>query len=174
MTTLTTGPRARRNRAHRNGGFTLIELVLVMVIICTVLAMASPSMRGFFASRRTADASAQIVALTRYARDHAVADGSVYRMNLDAGQGTYWLTAQKGGIFERIASEFGREFNLPDGTTAEWLEPSGAEWIAFYPDGRGEAAHIRLTGRQGETADIVCAAPAERFHVVYLSEGEAP
>ena len=173
MTILTTGPNARQGRLHQRAGFTLLELVLVMVIICTVLAMASPSLRGFFASRRTADAAAQIVALTQFARGHAATDGNTYRMNLDVEEGKYWLTVQKTGAFETIASEFGREFLLPDGTTAKWLTPSDAEWIAFYPDGRGEAAHIRLTGRQGETTDIVCASPAERFRVINLSEGEA-
>jgi len=173
MTISTTGPNARRSPSRPGAGFTLLELVLVMLIICTVLGMASLSLRGFFASRRTADAAAQIITLTQFARGRATADGSVYRVNLDVEEGKYWLTVQKSGAFENIASEFGRVFLLPDGTTAEWVTPLDADWTTFYPDGRGEAAHIRLTGRQGETADIVCASPAERFHVISLSEGEA-
>ena len=173
MTISTTGPHARQGLLRPRGGFTLLELVLVMVIICTVLAMASLSLRGFFASRRTADAAAQIVALSQFARGRAATDGSIYRVNLDVEEGKYWLTAQKTGAFENITSEFGRVFLLPDGTAAEWVTPLDADWIAFYPDGRGEVAHIRLTGRQGETADIVCASPAERFRVISLSEGEA-
>ena len=172
MTISTTGPNARQRLIRPRAGFTLLELVLVMVIICTVLAMASLSLRGFFASRRTTDAAAQIVALTQFARTRATANGNTWRVNLDVEEGKYWLTVQKTGAFETIASEFGRVFLLPDGTTAEWVTPLDADWIAFYPDGRAEAAHIRLTGRQGETADIVCASPAERFRVVSSSEEE--
>ena len=180
MTTLITGQSGERFRrsgpAIRSAtGFTLLELVLVMVIICTVLAMASLSLRGFFSSRRTADAAAQIVALTQFARTSAVTDGKVYRVNLDVTEGKYWLTAQAAGAFETIPSEFGRVFLLPEGTTAQWVEPLDAElldWIPFYPDSRTEAAHIRLTGRQGETADIVCASPAELFRVVAYGAGE--
>ena len=64
-------------------GLTLLELVLVMVIICTILAMAAPSLRGFFTSRETSDAAAQIVALTHLARSQAITEGRVYRLNLD-------------------------------------------------------------------------------------------
>ena len=169
MTTSTTGLNAKR------AGFTLLELVLVMVIICTVLAMASASLRGFFGSRRTADAAAQIVALTQFARGRAAAEGRVWRMNLDTQGGKYWLTAQKAGTFETIPSEFGRVFLLPEGTSAEWVAPAGAQlrgWIPFHADGRTEAAHLRLTGRQGQTADIVCDAPAERVRVVLDAAGD--
>jgi len=168
MTTSTTGPNGKRT------AFTLLELVLVMVIICTVLAMASVSLRGFFGSRRTADAAAQIVALTQFARGRSTAEGRVWRINLDTQEGKYWLTAQEAGTYEKIPSEFGRVFLLPEGTSAKWMAPADAElrgWISFHADGRTEAAHIRLTGRQGQTANIVCAAPAERFRVVLDAAG---
>ena len=188
MTISITGRSADRRRRPRGvvrrpfqgkceGGFTLLELVLVMVIICTVLAMASVSLRGFFASRRTADAAAQIVALTQFARAQAAAEGRVYRFNVDTDSGKYWLTMQEQGTFETIPSEFGRVFLLPEGTTARWLMPlesDPVDWIPFYPDGRTEPVHIRLTGRQGETADVVCLSPTERFRVVMASAGDFP
>lgn len=149
-------------------GFTLLELVLVMVVICTVLAMAAPSLRGFFASRETSDAAAQIVALTQLARSQAVTQGRVYRLNMDVQEGTYWLTVQEGGAFENITSEFGRVFSLPSGTQVEWEgPPEGVSpyWINFYPDGRTQAGTIRLIGRHGDVVEIVCLSPTELFHV---------
>ena len=176
MTTSITGPSADR-RPARLAGFTLLELVLVMVIICTVLGMAAPSLRGFFASRQTVDAGAQIVALTQYARTEAASEGRVYRLNLDAETGRYWLTAQTGGAFAPLSAEFGRVFCLPEGTTARWNsagEAASSGWIPFYPDGRTEPADIRLTGRQGDTVQIVCASPAEQFRVVASAHGGEP
>jgi Tfp pilus assembly protein FimT len=140
-----------------------------MVLICTVLAMAAPSLRGFFASRQTREAAAQIVALTEFARSQAVSEGRVYRLNLDETDNRYWLTAQTGGAFTTLDSRFSRVFQLPDGTSARWEEPIDAAlrgWISFYPDGRTEAARIRLAGRQGEIVDIACLSPAERFGAV--------
>jgi len=189
MTTLTTGPSGKRQSlagAHvarlacgghcrrPRAGFTLLELVLVMVIICTVLAMAAPSLRGFFASRQTSDAAAQIVALAQFARAQAAAEGRTYRLNMDTQSAKYWLTAQTGGAFTMLSSEFGRTFSLPEGATAVWQMPTPvgtSGWVSFYPDGRTEAADIRLTGRQGETLQIVCSSPAEQFHVVAIAAG---
>ena len=140
-----------------------------MVIMCTVLAMAAPSLRGFFASRQTTDAAARIVALTRLARSQAVSEGRVYRLNLDADAGTYWLTAQEGGAFTSLGSEFGRTFLLPEGTIVSRetdVDEAPQEHIQFYPSGRTDAAAIRLVGRQGEVVDIVCQSPTELFRVI--------
>lgn len=148
---------------------TLLELVLVMVIITTVLAMAAPSLSGFFGSRRTADAAAQIVALTQYARTQAATEGTVHRLNLDLAESTYWLTRAERGTFVELRTEFGRVFELPDATVAAWDAQPGdppRDYIEFYPDGRAEAASLRLTGRLGEKFTVVCQSPAERFRVV--------
>ncbi len=167
--------RASSRKYHQPdaAGFTLLELVLVMVVICTVLAMAAPSLRGFFASRQTADAAAQIVALTRLARSQAVAEGRIYRLNLDEEAGTYWLTVQEGGTFVNLGSEFGRLFSLPDGTLANWEaspEAGSRGYIQFHPDGRNDTATVRLTGRRGQTVDISCHSPTELFHVATPGE----
>lgn len=169
MTSTTGRSGSVRERRRSAAGFTLLELILVMVLICTVLGLASVSLRGFFASRQTKDAAAQIVALTEFARAQAAAEGKMYRLNLDTEASRYWLTAETGGTFVMPASEFGRVFVLPEGTSASWDAPTGIHdrgWIPFYPDGRTEAAAIRLTGRQGDTVEVTCSSPAERFQVV--------
>ncbi|MHC4330298.1 MAG: pilus assembly FimT family protein, partial [Planctomycetota bacterium] len=102
-----------RTHRGRSGGFTLLELILVMVILSTVLAMAAPSLRGFFASRQTHDTAAQILALTQLARSQAISGGVVYRLNFDTRQRTYWLTAQQAGAFEELRMGLGQVFTLP-------------------------------------------------------------
>jgi type II secretion system protein H len=166
--TSTTGPSVKRPARGRRAGFTLLELILVMMIICMVLAMAAPSLRGFFASRQTADAGVRIVALAEYARAQSAAQGRCYRLNMDAKEGTYWLTVQRGGAFVRLESEFGRTFHLPEGTEVSWEDDTEAEagHLDFYPDGRTRAATIQLKGLQGERVDVTCESPSERFRVV--------
>ena len=154
---------------------TLIELILVMVIICTVLGMAAPSLKGFFGSRRTADAAARIVALTAFAHSQSVAEGRNYRLNVDLTDGRYWLTRQEKGSYARPETEFGREFALPDGTVADWeVKPTdaGHNYIQFYPNGRNDAATLRLTGRNGEVYDIASLSPVECFRVITPAEAE--
>jgi type II secretion system protein H len=174
MTTSTTGHRGRGEKlagkdSSDSKGFTLLELILVMVIISTVLAMASPSLRGFFASRETSDAAAQIVSLTQLARSQAIAEGRIYRLNLDLEQGAYHLTVREGGAFRELYTEFGRVFLLPDDTIFE-LEKDGEEGVAkyidFFPQGHTEASTMRLTDRRGDVYEIVCYSSAERFQVI--------
>jgi len=174
---LTTGPSGEAPRRRARAGFTLLELVLVMVIMCTVLAMAAPSLHGFFSSRRVADAAAQVVALTELARSQAVSEGRSYRLNVDAEEGTYWLTAQEGGAFQRISSEFGRTFRLPEGASVEWDGSLGADGrigIAFHAVGTTEPGILLLTGAGGEVEEIICRSATEGFEVAVPNEREQP
>lgn len=160
----------RRGHRGRCGvrGATLLELIFVMVIICSVLAMAAPSLRGFFGSRKTSNAASQMLALMKKARSQAVAEGRVYRFNLDTDEGTYWLTARRGGVFEHLYCEFGRIFTLPDGTVACWLDESrkdAYDCIEFYPDATTEPTAMRLIGRQGEVVDLECPSATEFFRM---------
>jgi type II secretory pathway pseudopilin PulG len=108
---LTTG------RKNRRCGITLVELILVLVLISTLLAMCAPSLRGMLASRRGQDAAARLLALMQWARSQAAAEGTVYRLNVDSEDNTHWLTAQQAGIFTEVHSDLGRRICLADGQT---------------------------------------------------------
>ena len=85
---------------HACGAFTLLELILVMVIVCVMMAMAATSLRGFWAGRRTDDAASQLLAVTHWARSQAATDGRLYRLNIEPRAGTYWLTVQQQEQFD--------------------------------------------------------------------------
>lgn len=150
-------------------GLTLLELVLVMVIICTILATAAPSLRGFFTSRETSDAAAQIVALTHLARSQAITEGRVYRLNLDVENKTYWLTVQEQGGFRRLYNDFGQVFTLPKDTVVELddiFKHGASGYIDFTAQGQTQAGTIRLINRRGEVFEIVCLSPSELYQVM--------
>ena len=167
--TSTTGPSAEARR----GGFTLLELVLVMVLVSTVLAMAAPSLRGFLAGRQGAEAAAQVLSLTHLARSRAVTQGRIYRLNIDTETNTYWLTMQQAGAFVELGCEHGRRFRFPDSVSVTLeLPPADAQasFVQFYADGRSDQATIGLIGRRGEAFEITCPSASERFRVVSPSE----
>jgi len=171
--TLTTGP----SDETRANGFTLLELIVVLVLVSTVLAMAAPSLRGFVGGRQTANAAAQVLSLTKLARSQAVVQGRVYRLNIDTETKTYWLTMQRAGSFVPLGFEHGRRFQFPDGVSVKLELPLGnnsASYIQFYPDGRNDEARIELTGQQGEVFEVTCPSATERFRVVSPSEAEEP
>ncbi len=107
----------RPRPAHpRAAGFTLLELILVMLIMAILAALLVPSLSGFAAGRRTSHAATLVLSLANYARTQAMAEGTTYRLNFDAGRGTVWLTEQKEGAFVPPTNPgYDEHFPLPDG-----------------------------------------------------------
>ena len=158
-----------KKQHNRNGGFTLLELILVMVILSTVLAMAAPSLRGFFGSRKTHDTATQILSLTQFARSQAISERIIYRLNFDTRERTYWLTAQKSGIFEMLDNEFGQIFTLPSDIVME-LEDANKEdndmFFIFTPQGTVTAGTVRLIDRRGLALEVTCPTVTESFYII--------
>ena len=155
--------------------FTLLELVLVMLVLSVVLAMVAPSLSGFGAGREAEFAAAQVMTLSRWAREQAIADGRVHRLHFNASTGVYWVSAQVGGVFQRIPGEFGQDFPLPDGVTMEWDAPSdgGAYCIDFHPSGRAQPARIKVTSRDGQVTFIGSRSATEMLRVLTPQEAAA-
>ncbi len=156
-------------RQHGNRpGMTLLELILVMIILTVVLAMAAPSLRGFFASRRTHDTAAQILALTQLARSQAISEGIIYRLNFDTTERTYWMTAEQEGLYEKLENDFGRVFSLPKDVVMELddLErKDGLSFLKFTPQGTVTAGTVRLIDRAGRALEISSPTVTESFSI---------
>lgn len=163
-TTLTTG---RGNSSAGRAGFTLLELILVMVVISVALAVAAPSLRGFGEARRTPDAAAQLLALLRHARDCARVEGVAYDFHLDPQQRQYWLTRRVCGADEAPDGGLGKRFTLPEGISVEFdaAGEAGVDTLRLHPTGRAAEATITVTGPDGTSARIVCRSATERFQV---------
>jgi prepilin-type N-terminal cleavage/methylation domain-containing protein len=156
-------------RCGKRRAMTLLELILVMVILSTVLAMAAPSLRGFFASRRTQDTAAQILTLTQLARSQAICEGVIYRLNFDTQQRTYWLTVQQAGAFEKLKTGFGQVFTLPKDVEMELdgiEEDEKDNFLAFTPHGTVTAGTVRLIDRRGQAVEVTCPTITESFSIV--------
>lgn len=80
-----------RRTGHIEPGFTLIELILVLVLIALITTAATPALRGFTQRGSLDDAAAALLALTRQAQTRAAHESVPYRIvfNLDAH--TAWL-----------------------------------------------------------------------------------
>jgi type II secretion system protein H len=185
----------RQLRSAWRSGFTLLELVLVLVIIATVMAMAAPSLRGFSRGARQRDTAEELLAMTRWARTHATTHGVVCRLNIDTAAGRFWLSEQQpgSGQFTQIGSSFGRVFTAPAGVQIEVLPPRDAllpgrqdaaaiqrmqqtltagstAMIDFYPTGRTRPVRIRLSDEGRYPIEIECASAAELFRIVQPGE----
>lgn len=161
-----TGP--RRPALLGISGFTLLELVLVMVIACIALGIAAPSLRGLARGSRGREAAKNIVSLARWARSRAAAEARSYCLRFDPSAGTYSVLAASGASYAPIPIEFGRIFSFPEGYRIQLVQPSGSEpyCIRFYPDGRGDIARIRILGPGVEEVEVAALSPTESYRIV--------
>ena len=122
-----TSNRDRRRRGaspERNAGFTVIELVLVIVIIGILAALAGPRFfnNSTFSERAYYD---ELVSAVRYAQKVAVASGCRVRVNLAAS--AYDLTQQTAlvGHCDSADVTFPVPVLLVNGQTVSGVAPTG-------------------------------------------------
>lgn len=164
----------RSKHIYNAVGFTLLELILVMLILCTVLGMAGPSLKGFFAMRQLEDTAARIISLTQYAQSQAVCEGRTYRLNIDLTDRTYWLTVQEQGAFRELKTNLGRVFMLPNELqmqVSNLLADGMVRYAQFDPSGQMTPGSILLAGPKGDKLYITCRTATESYCV--LDEKEA-
>lgn len=102
--------------ARTSGGFTLIELILVMALIVIAISITGPMLSDFFKGR-TLDAEARrFVALTRYGQSRAVSEGVPMVLWIDDKQRTYGLEIEAGYVEEDTGA---KEFELEEGLEIE-------------------------------------------------------
>jgi len=163
------------NRALIRRAFTLLELILVMIILCTVLGMAAPSLRGFFSSRQIQDIGEQMIALAQYAKTQSVYRSQYYRMNVDLDKRQYWLSALEKSQYQRLENDFGSKFTIPADINIEFENFSregSLFYVDFNPEGYSKQCRIMLEDDKRNYIDIVCYGPAENFEMVERINGE--
>jgi prepilin-type N-terminal cleavage/methylation domain-containing protein len=150
-------------------GFTLLELILVMIILCTVLAMVSPSLRGFFSSRQINMVAEQMLNLTRYAKINSISTCSSFRILFDTGEKEYWLSSLQEGEYVRLKNDFGRSFIIPSDIEIKFEDISrqdGFYYIEYDPEGYCKECKLRLEDDKDNIIELNCYSPSEEFVLV--------
>ena len=80
----------------RQQRFSLLELILVLALLVAAMALVAPQLRGFFAGRRLDGEARRLWALTRYAREQAMAQAVPVELWLDTAARQYGVQALPG------------------------------------------------------------------------------
>lgn len=154
-----------RNRRRHPRAFTLLELVLVLVLLATAMAVVAPSFSGFRRGGELRDAADQFVALTRYARSQAAASGATHRIEIDEQKNTYRVLVQNGESYESVGTSWGRAFPLPEGATIRVNGSGSVKTVDFHPTGRLDPVTVTIANARGDSIAIIAPTPAEGFIV---------
>ncbi len=157
-------------------GFTLIELMVVMIIIVIAAFAIRPAFVRSLRADRERAAVRQVVALLSSARTEAVARGRLVRVAIAPRQTRLWAERQAApeedeaesrqtqdtrALFEPIALLGRKQVVLPEYLEVSDLVLGGADamssrdqMIYCYPDGRTSGATLVLTGATGQEFTI--------------------
>jgi len=128
---------------QRVRGFTLVEIMVVLVLIALLLGVASFGFSQTINAARVRAAGKDLVAALRYTRGHAIVSGEEQALELDIEARTY--TAP-----ERSAEELPGKMELRLVTAAEEQTSQTSGRIRFYPDGSSTGGKVRLIAGERE------------------------
>jgi len=138
------GVRTGRQLKHRkSGGFTLIEIMVVMVIIALIMGLVATSMSRSISAAEARAASRQLVASLRYTRARAIIDKSEQVFLVDTENRSYQAPGR-----DKVELPEGVDLTITTATTE--LVSDALSGIRFFPDGGSTGGHIELTVNKRE------------------------
>lgn len=125
----------RANRRSR--GFTLVELLVVLVIVSLALALVGTSISRSISGAEMRNAARKVAASLRYTRTQAILTKSEKVFLVDTEKRTF-----RAG--DRAAEELPEGLNVELNTARSELTSESAGGIRFYPDGGSTGGNVRL------------------------------
>ncbi len=124
-------------------GFTLLELILVMLVLASVMAFAAPSLSRFFRGNTLDSECKRILALTQLARSEAISQGVPMEVWFDDTEQRYGMRERGSSSFEGpppqgVSRRFQYQVREPYQLVIDRISPAGTPSqaaILFHPDG---------------------------------------
>ncbi|MCK5580304.1 MAG: hypothetical protein KAJ18_03435 [Candidatus Omnitrophica bacterium] len=132
------GKNQKQKERESSGGFTFVEILLVVVLLGVVAGLSIPHFSQSYKTLQVQNIANNIVYLMRYAQSRAIIKNTTVRLVFDGPFERYWLEqAQEIGqgdeiSFARIEGRWGRRFSVSQEVEVSMQD----SFIKFYPDGK--------------------------------------
>jgi general secretion pathway protein H len=134
-------------RNRRASGFTLLELILVLVIVAVAATLVAPAIGNRFTSADPRQTIVQLRAAMELMRVRAIEEGKEEVLVVAAEEGRYW---HEGGDGEVLVPPESGELRARGRFTRE----TGEVEFHFYPDGTNSGGEVRIEKSRSEGGKI--------------------
>jgi len=147
--------RTQDKRFQNRAGFSLLELLVVLMLLALLTAVVIPSLGRGLSTAKLKTSSREIAASIRLARSKAVSEQQVYLLGFDLAKNEVRLSG--------LNSTYRKSFELPDGvhlTRVSLLETRVEEetkdpFFYFMPNGNSQSFEVSLRNEQGRALRVV-------------------
>ena len=127
----------------RQSGFTLFELIIVLMIVAIASGLIAPGIKSGWRAREVRSGTRNLAAIMRGLRERAVRRGVEQEMILEADGQTFSWTD-------------GKETTLPGGATISgirggWRDQDGRVRVEFYPNGGSSGVSLLIAQADGDS-----------------------
>ena len=137
-------------------GFTLFELMVVILLLGFIFLLTFPNFRAFLEPRDAKRAALQFAGSVKYAQSQAATTKLKHRLNVDLKENTFWISREgEKDSFLPDPSPMGKPGSLPSGAVFLDLDyperdkvREGTGYVEFSPTGWAEECAIHI--RRGE------------------------
>ena len=126
-----------RRAGRRAAGFTLVELLVVLVIAALALSLVGTSISRNISGAEMRTAARKVAASLRYTRTQAILSKSEQVFLVDTEKRTFKAA-------DRETEELPEGMNVELNTARSELTSESAGDIRFYPDGGSTGGNVRL------------------------------
>ncbi|MBI3097708.1 MAG: prepilin-type N-terminal cleavage/methylation domain-containing protein [Planctomycetes bacterium] len=176
-------PRCGDEGAPRpRGGYTLLELLVVLAILAIFAGLAAPRFADFLPGYRLDQAAVRVMTLARKARTDAATQRLRTRLTCAVGANTYGITVEAdplraAGVYVPPANGWGQSFPLPDGVRFAEVDladgtvvTAGSGTIRFHPDGTADEAIVMLEDVAGHQRFVYVRGLTGRVSILPVDE----
>lgn len=148
----------------RQGGFTLVELAVIILIIAACVTVVFPKFsNGLLDQQRLRSSVSKIASIAEYARQRAVSTHFTHLLHFNIEQGTYWVTAlMPDGKLMPMTDGLNFKGRLPEDIRFSGIDfpdirtDSGdVATIEFSPQGWIEPVTVYVASSKGRKMSIV-------------------
>jgi prepilin-type N-terminal cleavage/methylation domain-containing protein len=145
---------------HR--GFTLLEMMVVILLLGFIFLLTFPNFRESIAPRDFRKAVLNLAGTLRYAQSQAATTKFRHRLNMDVKENAFWVTVEnEKGKFSRDPSPSGQPTYLPPGVifldvyhAERGKVREGMAYVDFSPTGWAEECIIHLKKSEQEVFTV--------------------